>query len=248
MLKAMTISNLDMQTNIENGRPLAGISKSALLALLQFVSPALPVGAYSYSEGIETLVQNGKVEDLATLEDWLQQELKYGAISVEAIVLLRAYVCVENGDRDRLKHWNNWLSAFRETEEMRRQSWQMGRSLTRLLIDLQPTLQPTITDCGENCNFTVAFAIAAHHWQIDPQTAVLGYLYSWASNLANAGVRLVPLGQTQGQQLLLNLYPVLEQTAITAMNANDDNLKNCGWGLAIASMQHETLYSRLFRS
>lgn len=235
----MHTRNLDMQVDIGNGR--------SLLALLQFVSPALPVGAYSYSEGIETLVQNGKVKDLATLEYWLQQELKYGAISVEAIALLRVYACLENGDRAQLKYWNEWLSAFRETEEIRRQSWQMGRSLTRLLIDLQPTLQPTIADCGD-CNFTVAFAIAAHHWQIDSQTAVLGYLYSWASNLANAGVRLIPLGQTQGQQLLLNLYPVLEQTTTTVMNANDDSLKSCGWGLAIASMQHETLYSRLFRS
>lgn len=251
----MVIHNLEIQTDIGKARPLAGISKStlagssmsSLLALLQFVSPALPVGAYSYSEGIETLVQNGKVKDLATLEYWLQQELKYGAISVEAIALLRAYTCIENGDRTVLKYWNEWLSAFRETEEIRQQSWQMGRSLTRLLIDLQPTLQPTITACGD-CNFTVAFAIAAYHWQIDPQTAILGYLYSWASNLANAGVRLIPLGQTQGQKLLLNLYPVLEQASITTMNANDDSLRNCGWGLAIASMQHETLYSRLFRS
>jgi urease accessory protein len=233
----MTIRNLDMQIN---GR--------SLLALLQFVSPALPVGAYSYSEGIETLVQNGKVKDLATLEYWLQQELKFGAISVEAIALLRAYACIESGDRAQLKYWNDWLSAFRETEEMRRQSWQMGRSLTRLLVDLQPSLQPTIAVCGESCNFTVAFAIAVYHWQIDPQTAVLGYLYSWASNLANAGVRLIPLGQTHGQQLLLNLYPILEQTVETVMNARDDDLKNCGWGLAIVSMQHETLYSRLFRS
>jgi urease accessory protein len=248
MLRAMTIRNLDMEIDTENGQPLAGISNRSLLALLQFVSPALPVGAYSYSEGIETLVQNGRVKDLATLEYWLKQELKYGAISVEAIALLRAYVCLENGDRAQLKYWNEWLSAFRETEEIRRQSWQMGRSLTRLLIDLQPSLQPTIAVCGDNCNFTVAFAIAAHHWQINTQTAVLGYLYSWASNLANAGVRLIPLGQTQGQQLLLNLYPILEQTATTAMNSNDDSLKNCGWGLAIASMQHETLYSRLFRS
>jgi urease accessory protein len=223
-------------------------SEHSLLALLQFVSPALPIGAYSYSEGIETLVQNGKVKDLATLEHWLQQELKYGAIAVEAVVLLRAYASVETGQFDRLSYWNDWLSAFRETEEMREQSWQMGRSLSRLLIDLQPSLQPTFTACGDGCNLTIAFAIAAHHWQIEPHTAVLGYLYSWAANLANAGVRLIPLGQTQGQRLLLNLYPILEVTAIAAMNAQENDLKNCGWGLAIASMQHETLYSRLFRS
>jgi urease accessory protein len=223
------------------------LPQQSLLALLQFVSPSLPIGAYSYSEGIETLVQNGKIKDLATLEHWLQQELKYGAIAVEAIVLLRAYASVD-GQIDRLSYWNDWLSAFRETEEMREQSWQMGRSLMRLLLDLQPSLQPTFATFEEVCNFTIAFAIAAHHWQIEPHAAVLGYLYSWASNLVNAGVRLIPLGQTQGQQLLLNLYPILEETTIAIMNAQDDDLKNCGWGLAIASMQHETLYSRLFRS
>jgi urease accessory protein len=220
----------------------------SLLALLQFVSPALPVGAYSYSEGIETLVQMGKVHDLLTLEHWLVQELKFGAISVEATVLGHAYDGLERGNLERLAYWNQWLSAFRETEEMREQSWQMGRSLTRLLLDLQPTLQPLVTTCGEPCNFTIAFAIAAHHWQIDRQTALLGYLYSWAANLVNAGVRLIPLGQTQGQKLILNLYPVLEQVAIVSGNVGEDELKNCGWGLAIASMQHEVLYSRLFRS
>jgi urease accessory protein len=228
--------------------PLPVSPERSLLALLQFVSPALPVGAYSYSEGIETWVQSGKIKDLTTLENWLQQELKYGAIAVESAVFLRAYAAVESGQLDRLAYWNEWLSAFRETEEMREQSWQMGRSLARLLLDLQPLLQPTFEACGEVCNFTIAFAVAAHHWQIVPQTAVLGYLYAWAANLANAGVRLIPLGQTQGQQLLLNLYPILEQTAIGVMSIQDDDLKNCGWGLAIASMQHETLYSRLFRS
>jgi urease accessory protein len=220
----------------------------SLLALLQFVSPALPVGAYSYSEGMETLVQIGKVHDLLTLEHWLVQDLKFGAIAVEATVLGNTYDELESGNLERLEYWNQWLSAFRETEEMREQSWQMGRSLTRLLLDLQPTLQPLVTACGEPCNFTIAFAIAAHHWQIDRQTAVLGYLYSWAANLVNAGVRLIPLGQTQGQKLLLNLYPVLEQAAIASGNVGEDGLKNCGWGLAIASMQHEVLYSRLFRS
>jgi urease accessory protein len=223
-------------------------SDLSLLSLLQLVSPALPVGAYSYSEGIETLMQNGKVKDLATLEQWLVQELRYGAILVEAMVLSKACDALEGGKIDRLEYWNHWLSAFRETEEMREQSWQMGRSLVRLLGALQPALQSVIEACGEPCNFTIAFAIAAHQGHIEPQKAVLGYLYSWAANLVNAGVRLIPLGQTQGQQLLLNLYPVLEQATATVMNSQEDDLKNCGWGLAIASMQHETLYSRLFRS
>ncbi|PSB06716.1 urease accessory protein UreF, partial [filamentous cyanobacterium CCP2] len=109
---------------------------ASLLHLLQLVSPALPVGAYSYSEGLETLVQANKITNLSTLEDWLAQELRYGAIRLEAAVLLRIYDAAHSNQLDRLSYWNQWLSAFRETEELREQSWQMGRSLVRLLGDL----------------------------------------------------------------------------------------------------------------
>ena len=220
----------------------------ALLRLLQLVSPSLPVGAYSYSEGLETLTQSGMVKDLMSLEDWLTQELRYGTIRLELMVLLKAYTAVAESEAKTLRYWNDWLSALRETEEMREQSWQMGRSLTRLLLSLQPELQKMVLSCGESCNFAIAFAIAVHHWQIDPYTAVLGYLHSWITNLVNAGIRLIPLGQTQGQHLLLNLYPQMEKTVDAILQQKEDDFGNCGWGLAIASMNHETLYSRLFRS
>lgn len=238
-----------------------------LLPLLQLVSPSLPVGAYSYSEGIETLVQADRITTAAILEDWLTQELRYGAIRLEAAVLTRVYQAAHANDLPRLSQWNQWVSALRETEELRQQSWQMGRSLVRLLQALsqgkaegggqraegkvgkeEERLRVWIEACGEPCNFVVAFGLAAADWQIDLQSTVLGYLHSWASNLVNAGVRLIPLGQTQGQQLLFNLYPQLEQTADQVLQLTDDELWNCSWGVTIASMNHETLYSRLFRS
>lgn len=231
------------------------MSSQSLLHLLQLVSPALPVGAYSYSEGIETLVQSDRITQAETLEDWLRQELRYGAIRLEAAVLVRVYECVDSGNLSQLRHWNQWLSALRETEELREQSWQMGRSLLRLLRELEGGeaegaggLEEWIGACGEPCNFAVAFGLAAVNWEIERRSAVLGYLHSWAANLVNAGVRLIPLGQTQGQQLLLNLYPQLEQTADRVLSLTDADLWNCSWGLTIASMNHETLYSRLFRS
>jgi urease accessory protein len=218
-----------------------------LLHLLQLVSPTLPVGAYSYSEGLEALVQAGTITNAQTLQHWLIQELSYGAVRLEAAAIARMHLAVAT-DRDALSTWNHWLSATRETTELREQSWQMGRSLTRLLLELQPEIQPLLAAAGEPCNFATAFAIAAAHWQIDCKTAVLGYLYSWASNLTNAGVRLIPLGQTAGQRLLLDLYPALQQAVEVVLLLEDDDLNTCGWGLAIASMTHETLYSRLFRS
>lgn len=226
----------------------SSVGAAALLRLLQLSSPALPVGAYSYSEGLETLVQREQIQDDRSLEHWLVQELQHGAIHVEAALLLRVYDAALELDVGQLSYWNQWLSAFRETEELREQSWQMGRSLVRLCRDLHPEAAALLAECGEPCNFVVAFAVAAAGWHIDRRSALLGYLHSWVSNLVNAGVRLVPLGQTQGQQLLLRLYPVLEQAANAVETLSDDELQSCSWGWTIASMAHETLYSRLFRS
>lgn len=224
------------------------LSSQALLSLLQLASSALPVGAYSYSEGLEALVEAGIIPDKLSLEHWLQQELQMGAIRLEAAVMVRAYHATQADDRTALHYWNAWLSAARETTELRQQSWQMGYSLGRLLQELQPELAPILQACGEPCNFAIAFGIAAARWQIDPEAAVLGYLHSWATNLMNAGVKLIPLGQTAGQQLLLGLQSSLTKAAPNILALEDEDLYSCGWGLAIASMTHEVQYSRLFRS
>lgn len=218
------------------------------LRLLQLASPALPIGAFSYSEGLETLAQMGQLTNAGELHHWLTEELQTGAIRLEAAVMVRSYDCLIRQDWAGLSGWNEWLSAFRESEEMRSQSWQMGRSLTQLLQALEPSTQVPVKACGAHCNVATAFVIAAGGWQIEPYPMVLAYLHSWATNLVNAGVKLIPLGQTQGQQLLLQLYPTLESTAERVMLQLDDDLYSGGWGLAIASMTHETLYSRLFRS
>jgi len=221
----------------------------ALLRLLQLASPALPVGAYSYSEGLEALAEAGRLSDRDALESWLVQELRYGAIRVETAVMVRAYRACQLDDWDGLGNWNRWLSAARETEELRHQSLQMGRSLLRLLQDLHLVeLTQSIVLQKDGCHFAIAFALAAVRWQIDLPSAMLGYLHSWASNLVNVGVKLIPLGQTAGQQLLLQLQPTIECAVEEVLLLQDDDLGSCSWGLALASMAHETQYSRLFRS
>jgi urease accessory protein len=220
----------------------------ALLNLLQLTNSALPVGAYSYSEGLETLVDAGKIQDEQSLNHWLVQELYFGAIRLEAAVMVRAYRALKLGDIEALNYWNVWVSAAKETEELREQSWQMGRALVRLLQQLQPELISTIEACGQPCNYAIAFAITATHWQITEEASVLGYLHSWATNLVSAGIKLIPLGQTAGQQLLLNLHPNIVGATAEILTLDDDNLGSCGWGLSLASMAHETQYTRLFRS
>ncbi|NEO26917.1 MAG: urease accessory protein UreF [Kamptonema sp. SIO4C4] len=220
----------------------------ALLRLLQLASPALPVGAYSYSEGLESLVEQKKLDNLQTLCSWLERELCYGAIRLETALLLRAYHTTQDKDWATLSRWNAWLSATRETQELREQSWQMGSALLRLLVGLESQFSPIVAAVGRPCNFAIAFGLAAATWNIPPQETVAAYLHSWASNLMNAGVKLIPLGQTAGQQGLSELYPVILQATETILQLEDEDLESCGWGLALASISHETQYSRLFRS
>ncbi|MCY7276564.1 MAG: urease accessory protein UreF [Phormidesmis sp. CAN_BIN44] len=223
------------------------LTNSALRSLLQLASPTLPVGAYSYSEGLEALVEADKITSASSLDHWLRQELRYGAVRLEAAVMIRAYRSTLAEDFSALTDWNRWLSATRETEELRSQSWQMGRSLLRLIQDLQEN-EITTRLLQEECNFAIAFGTVAARWQIDEQSAIVGYLHSWATNLISAGIKLIPLGQTAGQRLLIELGEELDQTTQEILTLQDDDLNSCGWGLSLASMAHETLYSRLFRS
>jgi len=228
----------------------------ALLKLLQLASPALPVGAYSYSDGLETLVEMGVVNDPQGLQQWLEQELYCGAIRLEAAVMRRAYQSTVESDFKALADWNAWVTAAKETAELRSQSWQMGNSLIRLLLDLShpedagnsTSMHDLASAAGTPCNYAIAFGLAAAYWHIEPTAAILGYLHSWASNFISAGVRLIPLGQTVGQQLLLELNTKITLAAQDVLALKDEQLSSCGWGLALASMAHATQYTRLFRS
>ncbi|MFB2837438.1 urease accessory protein UreF [Floridanema evergladense] len=220
----------------------------SLLHLLQITNTALPVGAYSYSEGLESLVETKVIHDQTTLKHWLEQELGYGAIRIEAAIMLRGYRATESGDLETLEYWNNWAIAARETAELREQSWQMGHALRRLWENLEPQLSREFSSLSQRTSFAIAFGIIAAHWKIDPSTAILGYLHSWATNLISASIRLIPLGQTTGQQLLSKLHNPIIESSREVFTLTDDDLSSCGWGLALASMTHEIQYSRLFRS
>jgi len=224
------------------------LNSTSLLYLLQLASPALPVGAYSYSEGIETLVDRQIIRDYNSLKHWLERELELGAIRVEAAIALRAYRANQNNDLSLLLYWNSWLSAARETEELRNQSWKMGRALSRLIAKIHPETEPFLSAIGNPCNYAVVFGVAAASFALNERSLLLGYLHSWATNLIGVGVKLIPLGQTQGQQLMIDLQRVIEAVTKKILTLEDDDLTSWGWGLSLASMAHETLYSRLFRS
>jgi len=236
--------------------PLPGLTPQTPLALWQLISPTLPVGGFNYSEGIEWLVEAGEITNGDRLQRWLSQELGQGSIRVETAIMARAYRAVQTGNPEiginqaSLQYWNQWLTASRETQELRQQSLQMGRSLRKLLLDLTPSIEPLLTFIAPSdpCHYAIAFGIGAAFWQIDLSQTVLGYLHSWVNNLISAGVRLVPLGQTDGQRILFNLMPEITRQAREILTLEDDELYSCSWGLSLASMGHETQYTRLFRS
>lgn len=218
---------------------------SNLLHLLQLASPVIPIGAYSYSEGLENLVEREIITNQQELSNWLNNELNYGSIGVETAIMLRAYDSIIKSQFSELVYWNKWLSAARETSELREQSWQMGASLLQLLIDLDLPIKTIIEG---KCNYAIAFGIGAASWDIPKLDATLAYLHSWSTNLITAGIKLIPLGQTQGQQILYNLQPVIEVNSQRIINLKDEELFSCNWGLSLASSAHQSQYTRLFRS
>jgi urease accessory protein len=197
--------------------------------LLQLASPALPVGAYSYSGGLEAAIEAGIVHDAASAQRWIGDVLEFSVLRMEAPLLLRM---IEEPDA----LWNEMLLASRETSELRAESVQMGYSLNRLLPELG------VSACAyEEPSFPAVFAHAVRAWGIAPRQAVTVYLWAWIENQVMAAVKAVPLGQTDGQKMLLALGARLQ-------DMSEDEPGNFAPGLAILSSRHETQYSRLFRS
>jgi urease accessory protein len=198
----------------------------SLARLLQLASPALPVGAYSYSQGLEAAVEAGIVRDAESAERWIGDVFEFSVAPMDGAVVLSMM-------KD--ENLNDLCLASRETAELRAETLQMGYSLCRLLRELGMEGVPQ----GEVA-FPVAFAFAARTWGINAEDAVQAYLWSWLENQVMAAVKAVPLGQTAGQKMLLSL------SAKIALPT--ESFLNFAPGLAALSSQHETQYSRLFRS
>ncbi len=221
-----------------------------LARLLQLASPALPVGAYSYSQGLEAAIEAGIVHDAASTQAWISGVLELSVASMEAPVLLRLMQAWSQADIAAVEFWNALFLASRETAELRAETVQMGYSLTRLLNEIHEDDAPSFAQLQsiDEPAFPTAYACAAAHWRIEPLSALIAYLWSWIENQVMAALKAVPLGQTAGQQILLTLGARLEANAQAAAARSDNELGNFAPGLAMLSSTHETQYSRLFRS
>ena len=219
--------------------------------MLQLVSPALPVGGFSYSEGLEWQIQKGKINNESTLYQWLKAELLRGQIRLEASAqsFIRDSLekCHSNNKKDaiaNLVEWDNWLLALRDSDKIRDQQKQMGKSLMQLLEKLGSSL-PEET---KKFSWPSAWGCGGFFWQLSKLEVIEGYLYSWVANQLSAGIRLMPLGPTEAQQIQCSLLYLIKTEAKELLTKNPHQLWTGDVGATIAQSSHSELYSKLFRS
>ena len=228
-------------------------SSRALIRLLHLGSPMLPVGAFSYSQGLEWAVEAGNVADRTGAMCWIFDVLRWSVGRFEAPLLLAAHRAWTAGDDIMVRELNDWMTATRETRELRAETAQLGWSLRRWCADAG-AVDPAILarfDAIEAPTWPVLFAGVASAWNVEPTDMLSTFLWTWVENQVSAAMKAVPLGQTDGQKILLAAPAVIDHVAVDATALSASHPRE--WptqciGLAIASSRHETQYSRLFRS
>ena len=228
------------------------LSAPALQRLLAWLSPSFPIGAYSYSHGLEWAVEDGTVTDAATLAAWIGDILHHGTGRGDGILFAHAYRAAENDDPAALAELVELAAAFQPSKERHLEATAQGQAflttiraawpspiLTRLLSEMPA--DPPMT-------YAVAVAVAAAAHGVPLAPALTGYLAAFVANLVSAGVRVIPIGQTDGQHIVAATAPMIEAIAVTALAAGLDRLGGAAFRADIASMKHETQYTRLFRS
>ena len=225
------------------------LSPTALMMLMQLASPALPVGGFSYSEGLEAAVEHGLVHDEASAQTWLIDQLLLVQARSDLAVLAQAMAAWAQPDVPRLQQLNDWLLQTRETHEMRLQTEQMGRSLVDWLGNQTQADAERLSICAAlPPTWPLAFALALHTHQAPVRDGLLASAFGWAENMVQAALKSVPLGQRSGQRILAALSAAIPEAVSHAMGLGDDDRQAFAPRLAILSARHETQYSRLFRS
>jgi len=222
----------------------------SLVRLLRLASPALPVGAFAYSQGLETAISEGWVHDEATIGDWICDVLEFNLARFEAPVLHRLMLAWSANDVDEVRRLNDWFLAARETAEFRAETAQMGYSLRQLFEGTGEFGAEEVAKLRgiEPVAFPTVFAFAAVQWQIMPADVLAAYLFGWAENQVNAAMKTMRLGHVGAQRILsvvTNGLPVLVNRASVTFRRGENN---CTRLLAIWSCLHETQHQRLFRS
>jgi urease accessory protein len=217
------------------------------MRLLQLASPALPIGAFHFSQGLEYAVEAKWVRDEATALEWIGGLADNALATLDLPVLARLHRSRLRGDRSEFSRWAAFLIAARETEELRAEDRHMGAALLKILVDLDvPGLDAR--GSGPAPGYAAVFAQACIHWRIPQADALQAYAWVWAESQTLAAVKLVPLGQSAGQRILHALIPRLSDMSNRAQALADDDIGIAAPMQALASARHESQYTRLFRS
>lgn len=214
-----------------------------LLAVLHLASPALPVGGFAYSQGLEKAIEDGLVRDATTAQRWIEDLLLLALARYEAPMWLRVFDAATALDVEMVRNLNEDLLASRETAELRAESLQMGTSLLRIF----PVLRLTPPEF-ERVTYPCAFALACAQLGVDRRAGLAAYLWSWLENQALVAVKSVPLGQQAGQGLLFALHDTVLNAVSTAEKLGDDELGGASIQFAMTAARHELQYSRLYRT
>ncbi len=219
----------------------------SLMRLFQLTSPTLPLGAYAYSQGLETAVHLGWVNSADSAKSWCAGLLSYSHTYWDVPIFIRLHASWRLRDREAILYWSELLLSGRETTELQNEERSMGRALQRVLDHLQLT-QEWANLAPSHPPLMTLFSAAATHFEIDARSACAAYLWAWAESQVMAATKLVPLGQNAAQKILFELATDIDSAIQRGAHLTDAELGTCTPGLAIASALHETQYSRLFRS
>ena len=223
---------------------------AALYRLMSWLSPAYPVGAFSYSGGLEWVVEAGDVKDAATLADWLGTMITRGSVFCDAVFFVHTYAASRVGNDEALRTVAELASAFASSKERHLETTAQGRAFMDATLAAWPcdALVRLETIWPKARAYPVAVGVAAAGHAIPLAPALGAYLHAVVANLISAGVRLIPLGQTAGQRVLAELEPVVAAAAQAAIATPLDEVGSATFRADIAGMRHETQYTRLFRS
>jgi urease accessory protein len=224
------------------------MSAPALLRLLAWLSPSFPVGAFSYSHGLEWAIEDGTVRDAATLAAWIGDVLRHGAGRSDAILLAAAWRAARDGDGARLAEIAELAAALQPSKERHLEATAQGEAFLATVRAAWPRPVLAALPPAAPATYPVAVAIAAAGHAVPLAAVLAAYLAGFVANLVSAGVRAVPIGQTDGQRIIAALAAPVAALAEAALREGLDGLGGAALRADIASMRHETQYTRLFRS
>lgn len=222
-------------------------NSSTLLRLLHLVSPTLPTGAFAYSQGLEWAVESGWIQGGDDLSAWISDVMAQSLAFVDVPLLARLYDTYASRDVRMFQYWRDILHACRETRELRDEEENRGRALASLLDTFCIPLEGAWKEAVSSCQLA-GFAVAASAWKIDKQEAACGYVWSWLENQILAGVKIIPLGQTEGQGILYGFTDKISRAVERGLSCTEAEIGAGLPALAIGSSCHETQYTRLYRS